>query len=89
MSESAYQRKLIKQYESEGWTVIRLRDAPTSVAQTGTPDLLVMRSWDTPGLAEVKFIEVKNTGGKVSKLQEVHMKLLKQRGFDVEVNYKP
>jgi len=88
MSESAYQRKLIKQYESEGWTVLRLRDAPTSVAQTGTPDLLVIRPWDTKGVAEVKFIEVKNTGGKVSKLQEVHMRLLTERGFECEVNYK-
>lgn len=88
MSESKHQRKLIDKYKSEGWLVLRLRDTPTSISQTGTPDLLVMKM-NNLGFAEVKFIEVKSATGKLSKLQEFHISKLEEMGFEVEVNFEP
>jgi len=88
MSESKHQKNLIKQYKDDGWLVIRLRDAPTTISQTGTPDLLCLKP-NGLGDSQVKFIEVKDTGKTASKLQEYHIKKLREFGFDCEINQKP
>jgi len=73
MTESKYQKKLIDQYESDGWFVLKL----IKTNKNGIPDLLCLKSNETP-----LFIEVKANKGIVSKLQEYRIKELNQRGFN-------
>jgi Holliday junction resolvase len=80
MSEAKYQAKLIKQYESEGWYVVRLITTTTN----GIPDLLCLHKDRVP-----MFVEVKAANGKVSKLQEFRMRELKSKGFEAIVKYEP
>ena len=79
MSEASYQRKLIKQYESEGWYVLRLITTTTN----GIPDLLLLKP------DNVRFVEVKAKNGKLSKLQEYRIKELNELGFKVDVEHEP
>lgn len=72
MTESKYQAKIIKQYESEGWYVLKL----VKTNKNGIPDLLCLKSGHEP-----TFIEVKAKKGIVSKLQEYRIKELTERGF--------
>lgn len=76
MTESKYQKKLIDQYTNEGWFVIKL----IKTNLNGIPDLLCLKSGHEPF-----FIEVKNTNGVVSKLQEFRINQLKKLGFKAEV----
>lgn len=78
MSESKFQRKLIKQYESEGWYVIRL----ITTNKSGIPDLLCLKHNENP-----LFIEVKASSGKPSALQEFRIKELNNMGFDAVILY--
>ena len=78
MSESKFQRKLIKQYESEGWYVIRL----ITTNKSGIPDLLCLKMGEKP-----LFIEVKSSKGKTSALQEYRIKELNNNGFDAVIMY--
>lgn len=80
MSESKYQAKLIKQYEGQGWYVIRL----ITTNKSGIPDLLCLKDGETP-----LFIEVKGSKGRVSKLQEFRIKELQKQGFNAIVEYEP
>jgi Holliday junction resolvase len=75
MSEAQYQSKLIKQYEAEGYYVLKL----ISTNKAGIPDLVALKPND------VKFIEVKGVKTPVSKLQEYRIKELKNLGFDAEI----
>ena len=75
MSEAKYQSKLVKQYEAEGYYVLKL----ISTNKAGIPDLLALKPDD------VKFIEVKGKLTKVSKLQEYRIKELKNLGFDATI----
>ena len=84
-AESKYQRKLKKQYEADGWLIIRLITATSTVAQTGIPDLLALKPI-SDGVCKVRFIEVKANKGKVSSIQEYHIAQLKKLGFDVEID---
>ena len=84
-TESKYQLKLRRDLESKGWLVIRLLVAPTSIAATGTPDLLALKPCQG-GRCVVKFIEVKAKNGKTSPLQEFHIKKLKEFGFEAIVD---
>ena len=80
MSEAKYQAKLIKQYESDGWYVIRL----ITTNKNGIPDLLCLHKYRTP-----MFVEVKAANGKLGTLQEFRIKELKSNGFDAIVEYEP
>jgi Holliday junction resolvase len=80
MSESKYQAKLIKQYEGQGWYVIRL----ITTNKNGIPDLLCLKKEETP-----LFIEVKGSKGRVSKLQEFRINELQKQGFNAIVEYEP
>ena len=75
-SESSYQKTLIKQFESEGYLVLKL----IQVQKAGYPDLLLMK----PN-GEIRFVEVKAKRGRLSKIQKYRIDELKRLGFDVEV----
>lgn len=77
MSESNYQAKLIKKYESEGWYVIKL----ITTNKNGIPDLLLLKK------DKILFIEVKSSNGKLSEIQKYRIKELQEKGFNVLVNY--
>jgi len=72
MTESNYQSKILKQYESEGWFVLKL----VKTNKNGIPDLLCLKKGYEP-----IFIEVKAKKGVVSKLQEYRIKELTELGF--------
>ena len=75
-SESSYQKKLIKQFESEGYLVLKL----IQVQKAGYPDLLLLK----PN-GEIRFVEVKAKRGRLSKIQKYRIDELKRLGFNVEV----
>jgi len=72
MTESNYQSKILKQYESAGWFVLKL----VKTNKNGIPDLLCLKKGHEP-----IFIEVKAKKGVVSKLQEYRIKELTELGF--------
>ena len=72
MTESKYQSKIIKEYESNGFYVIKL----IKTNKNGIPDLLCLKKGYEP-----IFIEVKAKKGVVSKLQEYRIKELIELGF--------
>ena len=74
MPESTFQRKLIREYEAHGWTVIRLLQSN----KAGYPDLLCLMP------ERVLFVEVKSRTGKLSKVQEYRHAELREAGFDVQ-----
>ena len=74
MSESTFQRKLIKEYEAQGFHVIKLIQAN----KAGYPDLLCLMP------ERVLFVEVKSRTGKLSKVQEYRHAELRAAGFDVQ-----
>jgi len=76
MTEQKYQKKIIEQYEKEGWYVIKL----IKTNKNGIPDLLCLKSGEKP-----LFIEVKTEKGIVSALQEYRIKELNNLGFDAVV----
>lgn len=73
---SKQQSNLIKQWQSKGYYVINL----VKVTPTGLPDLIAVKP------DEVVFVESKEKWDKLSKLQEIRIKMLKQLGFKVYVN---
>ena len=73
---SKQQTKLIKQWQSKGYYVINL----VKVTPSGLPDLIAVKP------NEVVFIESKEKWDKLSKLQEIRIKMLKKLGFKVYVN---
>jgi hypothetical protein len=77
MAESDYQRKLKKEAERNGWTVIKLVRATVN----GYPDLICLHP-----IRGVLFIEVKDAKGKLSKLQEYRISELRGKGFNVIVS---
>jgi Holliday junction resolvase len=72
------QSKLIKHWQDKGYFVINL----VRVTPTGLPDLIAIKP------DEVIFIESKEVWDKLSPLQKVKIKMLKQLGFKVFVNYE-
>jgi len=75
---SKQQTKLIREYQKKGYFVINL----VKITPVGLPDLLALKP------NEVVFIESKEKWDKLSKLQEIRIKMLTQIGFDVYVNYE-
>jgi len=74
MTEAQYQAKLIKNYEAQGWYVVKLMQ----VNKAGLPDLLLLRP------NEVHWVEVKAHKGRLSKVQEYRHQELRALGFTVE-----
>ena len=75
---SKQQTNLIKHWKSKGYFVINL----VKITPSGLPDLLALKP------NEVIFIESKEKHDKLSKLQEIRIKMLKKIGFTVYVNEK-
>lgn len=73
---SKQQTKLIKHWQSKGYFVINL----VKVTPSGLPDLIAIKP------NEVIFIESKEVWDKLSALQKIKIKMLKQLGFTVYVN---
>mgnify|MGYP003491904579 FL=1 len=73
--EQAIQKKIINQLQKEGWLCIKL----IKTNWNGIPDLLCLRKGIT------MFVEVKREKGKLSELQKVRIKDLKEKGFEVKV----
>lgn len=78
MTEQQYQSKLIKEYESKGYYVLKL----IKTNKNGIPDLLCLKQGEVP-----MFVEVKKDGGKLSPLQEFRIKELNELGFIAFVKY--
>ncbi len=76
MTESQYQSKIMKEYEADGWYVLKL----ITTNKNGIPDLLALKKGMVP-----QFIEVKGAKGKTSALQDYRIKELKKNGFKAEV----
>lgn len=72
------QSKLINHWKDKGYFVINL----VRVTQSGLPDLIAIKP------DEVIFIESKEIWDKLSALQKIKIKMLKQLGFKVYVNYE-
>lgn len=73
---SRQQTKLIKQWQSKGYYVINL----VKVTPSGLPDLICLKP------NEVIFVESKEKWDRLSPLQKVKIKILKNIGFEVYVN---
>ncbi|QGH72861.1 MAG: VRR-NUC protein [Podoviridae sp. ctrTa16] len=74
--ERTLQAKKIKQLERDGYYVIKL----SKTNKNGIPDILAI-----PKNANVKFVEVKTSVGKVSELQKYRIAELLAHGVEVEV----
>ena len=72
------QSRLIKYWSSRGYLVINL----VRITPTGLPDLIAVKP------NEVIFIESKEIWDRLSTLQKIKIKMLKQLGFKVFVNYE-
>lgn len=70
------QTKLIKHWHDKGYFVINL----VKITPVGLPDLLALKP------NEVVFVESKEKWDKLSKLQEIRIKMLKKIGFKIYVN---
>ena len=79
MSEKTYQSKLIKEYQSQGWYVIKIIKA----SPNGLPDLLMLKKGVDP-----LFIEVKGEKGRLSELQKYRINELNSLGFNAKVSYE-
>lgn len=74
MTEQDFQAKLIKQYEAQGWYVVKL----IQCNKTGMPDLILAKP------DEVRWVEVKAPKGRLSAVQEYRHAELRAKGFTVE-----
>jgi hypothetical protein len=74
-SEASFQAKLIKQYEAQGWYVLKL----IQTNKPGIPDLILMRP------NEVRLVECKSASGRLSKIQQYRHEELRLNGFTVSV----
>lgn len=73
MLESKIQSKIIRDYETKGYFVIKL----IATNKIGIPDLLVMRG------NESFFVEVKSENGKLSEIQKYRIQELEK--FNIKV----
>lgn len=75
--ESKFQSKIIKQYESKGYYVVKL----IQTNKNGIPDLLCISD------SETLFIECKAKTGKLSSLQEYRHREMISKGIKVITLY--
>lgn len=75
MLEQSIQTSIREKLIASGWMVIKLMHTSAN----GIPDLLCLKD------GEAVFIEVKQTKGRVSKLQEHRINQLGKYGFDAFV----
>jgi Holliday junction resolvase len=75
ISESKRQSKIINQLTKEGWLCVKL----IKTNKNGIPDLMCLKEGIT------MFIEVKRPNGKLSELQKIRIKQLRDLGFDCKI----
>jgi Holliday junction resolvase len=75
MLEQQIQTKIIKQLTKEGWLCLKI----IKLSASGYPDLLCHRNGET------MYIEVKRPVGKLSALQELRIKELREKGITVKI----
>jgi Holliday junction resolvase len=75
ISESKRQSKIINQLTKEGWLCVKL----IKTNKNGIPDLMCLKDSVT------MFIEVKKPNGRLSELQKIRIKQLKDLGFDCKI----
>ena len=75
MKEQQIQSKIIKKLEQDGYFVLKL----IKCNKNGIPDLLAVKEDST------MFIEVKRPEGKLSELQKVRIKELRDRNINVKI----
>lgn len=78
MRERDVERALIKRVKEAGGEVRKL----AWIGRRGAPDRLVM----LPG--RYLFVELKAPGGRVSRLQDLEHRRLRDAGFDVRIVWK-
>ena len=76
MTEQQIQKKIIDDYESRGYYVIKL----IRTNKNGIPDLIAI-----PKNSDVEFIEVKTETGTTSPLQDYRLKELETYGIKCSV----
>ncbi len=76
MTEQKIQSNKIKELEALGYYVLKL----IKTNKNGIPDLLAIH----PN-KKTKFIEVKTSKGRVSKLQQYRIDELSKHGFETEI----
>jgi len=69
---SNYQSKIIKQYKSEGWIVIKT----IKLSDSGYPDLFLFKD------SKAIFIEVKEKTDTLKEIQKYRIDELIKQGFD-------
>lgn len=75
MTEQQIQTKIKHKLEQEGWYVIKL----IKTSKNGIMDIICHRNGET------MYIEVKKLNGKLSEIQKVRIKELRQKGIVVKV----
>ena len=73
--ESKIQSKIIAKLTQEGWLCVKL----IRTNKNGIPDLMCLREGKT------MFIEVKQEKGRLSELQKLRIKELKEKGFECKI----
>jgi hypothetical protein len=76
VTEQQIQKKIIDDYESRGYYVIKL----IMTNKNGIPDLIII-----PKNSDVEFIEVKTKVGITSPLQDYRLKELENHGIKCSV----
>ena len=74
-TDAAFQRKLIKQYEADGWYVLKV----IQCNKPGWPDLLLLKN------GQYRLIEVKAADGRISPIQTYRHAELQKLGIHVDV----
>ncbi len=74
-TEATFQRKLIKQYEADGWYVLKI----IQCNKPGWPDLLLIKG------DQYRLIEVKAADGRVSPIQKYRHAELQLLGIPVAI----
>lgn len=73
-----YQSELIKEYEKNGWLVLKT----IRLNKNGYPDLFLFKNGVTI------FIEVKEENDRLSELQKIRILELRKHGFDAHCMQK-
>lgn len=81
--ESKIQAKIIKEYRSNGFYILKLM----KTNKNGIPDLLAIKPM-SDGLCDVVFIEVKREGNTTAPLQDFRIKELNNFGIKAIIRYK-
>jgi len=75
LTEQKIQSKIIAKLQKEGWLCLKI----IKLSASGYPDLLCHRQGET------MYIEVKRPTGKLSEIQKIRIRQLREQGINVKV----